>query len=68
IRCMDTLTHLVRQSFGQRRKILRNNLKDVISLEEFDDLGINPQDRPEHLSVETYIELGNYLSQQRGRA
>lgn len=68
IRCMDTLTHLVRQSFGQRRKILRNNLKDVISLEEFDDLGINPQDRPEHLSVETYIELGNYISQQRGRA
>ncbi len=68
IRCMDTLTHTVKQSFGQRRKTLRNNLKDVIRLEEFGYLGINPQDRPERLSVETYIELGNYIAQQRGLA
>jgi len=68
IQCMDTLIELVRQSFGQRRKTLRNNLKDIISLEEFDYLGINPQGRPEQLSVETYIELGNYIAQQRGTA
>ena len=28
-------------------------------------LGINPQDRPEQLSVETYIELGNHIVQRR---
>ena len=65
---MDTLTDLVRQSFGQRRKTLRNNLKDIISLEEFDYLEINPQGRPEQLSVDTYIELGNYIARQRGTA
>ena len=68
IQCMDTLTDLVRQSFGQRRKTLRNNLKDIISLKEFDYLEINPQGRPEQLSVDTYIELGNYIARQRGTA
>ena len=68
IQCMDTLTNLVRQSFGQRRKTLRNNLKDIISLKEFDYLEINPQGRPEQLSVDTYIELGNYIARQRGTA
>ena len=66
IQCMDTLTHVVRQSFSQRRKTLRNNLKEIIRPEEFDYLGIDPQDRPEQLSVETYIELGNHIVQRRG--
>ena len=66
IQCMDTLTDLVRQSFGQRRKTLRNNLKEIIRPEEFDYLEIDPQDRAEQLSVETYIELGNYIVQRRG--
>ena len=68
IQSMDTLIHLVKLSFSQRRKTLRNSLKDTISLEDFDYLGINPQGRPEQLSVETYIELGNYLAQQRSKA
>jgi 16S rRNA (adenine1518-N6/adenine1519-N6)-dimethyltransferase len=67
IQCMETLTHVVRQSFSQRRKTLRNNLKKIIRPEEFDYLGINPQGRPEQLSVETYIELGNHIAQRRGK-
>ena len=38
IQCMDTLTHVVRQCFSQRRKTLRNNLKEIIKPEEFDYL------------------------------
>jgi len=68
IESMDGLTHVVRQAFSQRRKTLRNNLKDIVSLDEFEALGINPQDRPERLSVETYIELGNYLGRKEGKA
>ena len=61
---MDTLTHVVRQAFSQRRKTLRNNLKDILTSEEFEVLGINPQDRPERLSVQTYVELCNYLDRK----
>jgi len=68
VQCFNTLTYIVRQAFSQRRKTLRNNLKEVISLNEFDYLEINPQDRPERLSVETYIELGNYIAQRRSSA
>ncbi|NCX48530.1 MAG: 16S rRNA (adenine(1518)-N(6)/adenine(1519)-N(6))-dimethyltransferase RsmA [Gammaproteobacteria bacterium] len=68
IESTDALTQVVRQAFSQRRKTLRNNLKDVVSLDEFEALGINPQDRPERLSVETYVELGNYLGRREGKA
>ncbi len=63
---MDTLALLVRQAFRQRRKTLRNNLKDLLNLEEFEILGINPTDRPERLSVGTYVELANYLGRRKG--
>ena len=61
---MNAITQVVRQAFSQRRKTLRNNLKDIISLDEFEVLRINPQDRPERVSVETYVELGNYLGRK----
>ncbi|CAI8311424.1 MAG: 16S rRNA (adenine(1518)-N(6)/adenine(1519)-N(6))-dimethyltransferase RsmA [Oceanospirillales bacterium TMED33] len=64
IASMQTLTHVVRQAFSQRRKTLRNNLKDILTSEEFEVLGINPQDRPERLSVQTYVELCNYLDRK----
>lgn len=68
IESMDSLMQLVRQAFSQRRKTLRNNLKNVISLEEFEALAINPQDRPERLSVETYVKLSNYLNNRAPEA
>ena len=61
---MDDLRRVVRQAFSQRRKTLRNNFKDWISTDELVALSINPQDRPERLSVETYIDLANYISQR----
>lgn len=57
------LERLVRMAFAQRRKTLRNNLKDLppeIQLEAFD---IDPNARPETLSVETYVTLANALTQ-----
>lgn len=57
------LERLVRMAFAQRRKTLRNNLKDLppeIQLEAFD---IDPSARPETLSVETYVTLANALTQ-----
>ena len=61
---MDDLSRVVRQAFSQRRKTLRNNFKNWTSTDELVALSINPQDRPERLSVETYIDLANYISQR----
>lgn len=66
IESMDTLALLVRQAFSQRRKTLKNNLKNLLNLEDFEILGINPTDRPERLSVGTYVELANYLGRKQG--
>lgn len=58
----DNLEHfsdVVRQSFGQRRKTLRNNLKGWIATEDIESLGIDPGLRPERISVEQFIKLSN---------
>lgn len=66
IQSKETLRTVVRQAFSQRRKTLRNNLKELISTEEFAHLEINPQDRPERISVEAFVNLANYISQRKG--
>lgn len=57
------LTTVVRQAFSQKRKTLRNSLRGLISWERLLQLKINPQHRPEQLSVEDYIRLSNGLYQ-----
>ncbi|WP_107878731.1 16S rRNA (adenine(1518)-N(6)/adenine(1519)-N(6))-dimethyltransferase RsmA [Neisseria animaloris] len=52
---------LVKAAFAQRRKTIRNNLKEIASDEDLQVVGINPQDRAEHISPELYVELSNYL-------
>jgi len=53
----DQLTALVERAFNQRRKMLRRSLSGVVSPEQFDAAGIDPQDRPERLSVEDWGRL-----------
>jgi 16S rRNA (adenine1518-N6/adenine1519-N6)-dimethyltransferase len=52
---------VVARAFNQRRKTLRNALKEVISLAQFAELEIDPQRRGETLSVSDYIRLANAL-------
>lgn len=54
---------LVSAAFGQRRKMLRNNLKSLIGDTSFEQLGIAPTARAEDLSVDDYIRMANVLSQ-----
>ena len=51
----EPLFTLVRTAFGQRRKMLRRSLADVVAPEVFDVAGIDAQRRPEELDV---IEWG----------
>jgi len=47
----------VHSCFAQRRKTLRNNLKKLLESAAIEALGIDPQKRPEHLSLENYLSL-----------
>ena len=53
----DRLSEVVKQAFSQRRKTLRNSLKNIISDAQFEQTGINPGLRAENLDVDQYIAL-----------
>ena len=57
----EALEKVVTQAFSQRRKILRNNLAPYFTETELNDLGIDPEKRPEALSVEQFIQLARHL-------
>ena len=48
---------LVRTAFGQRRKMLRRSLAEVVSPEVFEAAGIDSQRRPEELDVQEWGRL-----------
>jgi 16S rRNA (adenine1518-N6/adenine1519-N6)-dimethyltransferase len=52
---------LVRTAFGQRRKMLRRSLADVVTPEQFAIAGIDPQARPEQLGLEAWSRLRDAL-------
>jgi 16S rRNA (adenine1518-N6/adenine1519-N6)-dimethyltransferase len=58
---------IVMQAFGQRRKTLRNTLRERISESDFEQLGINPQLRAENLGYLEYAKMSNWLAVQRIR-
>ena len=56
---------LVARAFMQRRKTLRNVLKERVSDEDFAAVGIDSGVRPENVSVVEYVRLSNHLVAQR---
>lgn len=54
-----TLMMLVDRSFNQRRKMLRRSLAGLVSPEAFATAGVDPEDRPERLSVEDFGRLAD---------
>jgi 16S rRNA (adenine1518-N6/adenine1519-N6)-dimethyltransferase len=57
-----SLFPLVRQAFGQRRKMLRRSLAGVVSEERFAAAGVAPTARPEELDVATWCRLADALA------
>ena len=55
---------IVMAAFGQRRKTIRNTLKDFLKDEDFEQLKINPQLRAENLSVSNFVGISNFCSNQ----
>lgn len=56
---------IVREAFGKRRKTLRNALRDVVTEKDFNLAGINPQLRPEQLSLEQFALLSKTSNKSR---
>ena len=55
---------IVGSAFGQRRKTLRNTLREFLDEGGFADLGINPQLRAENLSVVEFAKITSYLDER----
>lgn len=57
-----TLAALVAQAFSQRRKTIRNSLRQRASEAELQAAGIDPGARPEQIPVSAWIDLANALA------
>ena len=55
----DGLFRLVRQGFGQRRKMLRRSLAGTVTPEQFAAAGVDPQARPEQLDLTAWCHLAD---------
>lgn len=55
------LSFIVQQAFMHRRKTLRNALKSYFSVEQLLQMNIDPELRPQELSVAEYVNLSNSL-------
>ena len=54
---VDALRTVVTKAFSQRRKTISNTLKNMISSNVLEELGIDLKQRPETISVEQYVEI-----------
>ncbi|WP_323814266.1 16S rRNA (adenine(1518)-N(6)/adenine(1519)-N(6))-dimethyltransferase RsmA [Cellvibrio sp. NN19] len=60
---IKTLETLVNVAFQQRRKTLRNSLKQLLSAEQMESLPVNLQLRPEEISLPEYVAMSNLLGE-----
>lgn len=58
---IDTFTQTVKVSFAQRRKTMRNNLKNWLSTEQIEQLDFDLSQRPEQLSLDEFVQLSNQI-------
>ena len=58
IQNFNLFSEIVKKAFGQRRKILKNSLKDTIPIDAYLKYA---NKRPEQLSVDNYIEITNNI-------
>jgi 16S rRNA (adenine1518-N6/adenine1519-N6)-dimethyltransferase len=59
IKCLN---RVCLEAFNQRRKTLRNCLKNIIPVDAIESLGIDAGLRPEYLTLDNFISLANYLA------
>lgn len=60
-RDFEHFANVVKLAFSHRRKTLRNCLKSMMDDAAWSNVDIDPQLRPEQLSVEDYVKLSNLI-------
>ena len=61
IRDEQALSRLVAQAFSQRRKTIRNSLRNIVDAATLEAVGIDPGLRPEAVAIADYVRLANAL-------
>ena len=64
IKDTKVFANVVMQCFSQRRKTLRNNLKNTLDSNEIEELGIDPACRAETLEIAQFVELANRVTEK----
>jgi 16S rRNA (adenine1518-N6/adenine1519-N6)-dimethyltransferase len=59
---VNTLERVCAQAFNQRRKTIRNSLKDCLTEEQLTQIGLNPTARAEVLSLQDFATIANAVS------
>jgi 16S rRNA (adenine1518-N6/adenine1519-N6)-dimethyltransferase len=59
------LRRVVSAAFSQRRKTLRNTLRDLVNVQQLEDLGISPSARAETLDLQQFVQISNLLEDKQ---
>ena len=59
----DSFEQIVKVAFSQKRKTIKNNFKNILFDKDFFNLKISPKIRSEALTIDQFIELENYVTQ-----
>ncbi len=62
----DLFAAIVSRAFTQRRKTLRNSLRDYLSPGDFANVGVDPLARAENLGVADYVRISNIVALRPG--
>ena len=57
--------NIVREAFRQRRKTIRNSMRNFLEQDDFNELGLDAKARAENLSVGEFIKASNYVFQKQ---
>ncbi|MER2493279.1 16S rRNA (adenine(1518)-N(6)/adenine(1519)-N(6))-dimethyltransferase RsmA [Catenovulum sediminis] len=61
---VNMLQKVATAAFNQRRKTIRNSLKDLLSADELTELGLDPTLRAEYLSLSDFVKISQFISQK----
>lgn len=59
------LQRVCQEGFGQRRKTIRNSFRNFITAEQLEELNIDPNLRPENLTLAQFVSIANWLTTHR---
>lgn len=62
---VNDLHRVCQEGFGQRRKTIRNSFRNFITAEQLEEIGIDPNLRPENLTLAQFVSIANWLTNHR---